>query len=97
MGELLRQMVELKKAGLAAERIAFSFMKHRVQPLMKRDHYGYEYTGSDDNSRFTSEDIPGELVMERLKRIFKNLEGIPVVVLEFFAGKPSKPVSSHSL
>lgn len=36
----------------------------RVQPLMKRDHYGYEYTGSDDNSRFTTEEISDELVMQ---------------------------------
>jgi hypothetical protein len=31
---------------LTAERVAFSFMKRRIQPLMQREHLGFEYTGA---------------------------------------------------
>ena len=71
--ELLQRIAELKKAGLTAERVAFSFMKRRIQPLMKRHHYGYEYTSSDDDSRFTNEEISSDAVMERVNKIFQNM------------------------
>jgi hypothetical protein len=43
--ELLAQIKALREAGLRAEHVSFSFMKHRVQPLMARDTLGFEYTG----------------------------------------------------
>jgi hypothetical protein len=41
---LLEKIVALRTTGLRAEHVAFSFMKRRIQPLMARDHLGYEYT-----------------------------------------------------
>jgi hypothetical protein len=38
--ELLARIKALREAGLRAEHVAFSFMKHRVQPLMARDTLG---------------------------------------------------------
>ena len=79
--ELLRRIAELKKAGLTAKRVAFSFFKRRVHPLMKMHHYGYEYTGSDDDSRFTKEEISADAVMEQLGKIFRNMPaGVPAAL-----------------
>lgn len=57
-----------EEGQLIVERVAFSFMKRHIQPLMKTHHYGYEYTGSDDVSRFTKEEISADAVMERLEK-----------------------------
>jgi hypothetical protein len=38
--ELLARIKALREAGLRAEHVAFSFMKHSVQPLMARDTLG---------------------------------------------------------
>ena len=64
--DLLEKIVKLKQKGLTAERVAFSFMKRRIQPLMKRENLGYEYTGLDDTLRMTVDDICDDLIMERL-------------------------------
>jgi hypothetical protein len=44
--ELLAKIAQKKAQGLTAERVAFSFMKRRIQPLMQREHLGFEYTGA---------------------------------------------------
>jgi len=76
----------------------FSFMKHRIQPLMKRHHYGYEYTGSDDDSRFTNEEINSDAVMERLDKSFKNMpSGVSAATVpEYSAERPPKRTLSVS-
>jgi hypothetical protein len=55
--ELLQKIKALRKAGLRAEHVAFSFMKRRVQPLMARDTLGYQYTSDDDTSRMPGGEI----------------------------------------
>ena len=91
--DLLKKITELKQKGLTTERVAFSFMKRRIQPLMKRKNLSYEYTSLDDASRI--DDICDDLIMERLQKIFKNLEGIPAAVEEYSAANPPKPISSR--
>jgi hypothetical protein len=39
--ELLARIKAIREVGLRAEHVAFSFMKHRVQPLMARDTLGF--------------------------------------------------------
>jgi hypothetical protein len=63
----------LRDAGLRAEHVAFSFMKRRVQPLMVRDTLRYQYTGDDDTSRLPSNEVDDEDIVERLRRIFKDM------------------------
>ena len=83
--ELLKRIKELKNKGLIAERVAFSFMKRRIQPLMKREHLGYEYSGLDDASRMSADDISNDVVMERLQKVFKNLDGMPAGTVEEYS------------
>lgn len=82
-----------KAQGLTMERVAFSFMKQRIQPLMQWEHVGFEYTRADDGSRLSAKEISDYLMMERLQKIFKNLHGIPTVVPEFNASSPPHLVS----
>ena len=95
--ELLAKIAQKKAQGLTAERVAFSFMKRRVQPLMQREHLGFEYTGADDGSRLSAEEISDDLVMERLQKIFKNLHGIPAAVREYSADNPPCMVGFQEL
>jgi hypothetical protein len=73
LSALLEKVKALRKARLRAEHVAFSFMKRRIQPLMARDHLGYEYTVVDDTSRLLEEEVDDELIVERLGRIFKDM------------------------
>jgi hypothetical protein len=63
----------LREAGLRAEHVAFSFMKHRVQPLMARDTLGFEYTSDDDTSRMPRDEVNDDDIVDRLARIFKDM------------------------
>jgi hypothetical protein len=71
--ELLAKIKALREAGLRAEHMAFSFMKHRVQPLMARDTLGYEYTGDDDTSQMPGDEVDDDDIVNRLGRIFKDM------------------------
>jgi hypothetical protein len=93
---LLEKLKALRKAGLRAEHVAFSFIKRRIQPLMARDHLGYEYTRVDDTSRMPGEEIDDKLIVRRLGKIFKDMPPYtPCLVEEYSASRPVKKVSSH--
>ena len=88
---MLARIAALKKKGLTTKRVAFSFMKRRIQTLMERVHLGYEYTGDDDESRMATGPLSNDLIMEQLARMFKGLKAdVPKAVLEFSAARPPK-------
>jgi hypothetical protein len=94
--DLLARIKALREAGLRAEHMAFSFMKHRVQPLMARDTLGYEYTGNDDTSRMPGDEVDDDNIIDRLARIFKDMPAYtPCPVPEYSAARPPKEVSSR--
>jgi hypothetical protein len=96
--ELLARIKVLREAGLRAEHVAFSFMKHRVQPLMARDTLGFEYTGDDDTSRMPGDEVGNDDIVDRLTRIFKDMPPYTTCpVSEYSAARPPKEVSSRSL
>jgi hypothetical protein len=70
--ELLARIKALREAGMRAEHVAFSFMKHRVQPLMARDTLGFEYTGDDNTSRMPGDEVDNNDIVDRLAQIFKG-------------------------
>jgi hypothetical protein len=94
--ELLARIKALREAELRAEHVAFSFMKHRVQPLMARDTLGYEYTGDDDTSRMLGDEVDDDDIVDRLARIFKDMPAYsPCPVPEYSAARPPKEVSNR--
>jgi hypothetical protein len=76
----LARIKVLREAGLRAEHVAFSFMKHRVQPLMARDTLGFEYTGDNDTSRMPGGEADDDDIVDRLTRIFKSRMPCPGVL-----------------
>jgi hypothetical protein len=81
---------------MRAERVAFSFMKRRVQPLMARDTLGYQYTSDEDTSRMLGNEVDDEDIVERLGRIFKDMPPYtPCPFPEYSAACPSNEVSSR--
>jgi hypothetical protein len=95
--ELLAKIRVLRKAGLRAEHMAFSFMKRRVQPLMARDTLDYQYTGEGDSSRMPGGEIDDDDIIDRLGRIFKDMPAYtPCPVLEYSAARPPDEVSSRT-
>jgi hypothetical protein len=95
--ELLVRIKALREAGLRAEHVAFSFMKHRVQPLMARDTLGYEYNGDDDTSQMPGDEVDDDNIVDRLAQIFKDMPPYTACpVLEYSAARPPKEVSSRT-
>lgn len=75
--DLLKKIADLKEQGMTGVAVARSFLKRRVQPLQLRTTPGYEYSGLDDPSRMSSEDISDEEVGVRLSRTFRELDDTP--------------------
>jgi hypothetical protein len=95
--ELLAKIKALREAGLRAEHVAFSFMKRRVQPLMARNTLCYLYTGDDDSSRMSGDEIDNDDIVDRLGRIFKDMPAYrPCPVPEYSAARPTNEVSSRT-
>jgi hypothetical protein len=96
--ELLAKIKALRKAGLRAEHVAFSFMKRRVQPLMARDTLGYQYTDEGDSSRMRGGKIDDDDdIIDRLGRIFKDMPAYTnCPVPEYSVAHPPNEVSSHT-
>jgi hypothetical protein len=94
--QLLAKIKALREAGLRAEHVAFSFMKRRVQPLMARDTFGYQYTGDGDSSRMPGGEVDDDIV-DRLGRIFKDMPAYTLCpVPEYSAARPPNEVSSRT-
>jgi hypothetical protein len=94
--ELLARIKVLREAGLRAEHVAFSFMKHMVQPLMARNTLGYEYTGDDDTSRISGDEVDDDDIVDRLVWIFKDMSVYtPCPVPDFSAARPPKEVRNR--
>jgi hypothetical protein len=60
----------LKLQGLTGVSIVASFIRRRVQPLMLRDHFGFEYTGPEDSSRVVpKEELAESEVLRQLQKL----------------------------
>ena len=51
---LMREVVRLKKAGLDVMDLIALFVSRRVQPLQARARRMWEYTGTDDDTRYSN-------------------------------------------
>jgi hypothetical protein len=71
--EMMKKIKALREAGLRAEHVSFNFMKRRVQPLMGPDTLRYQYTGDEDSSRMSGNEVDDDDIIERLGKIFKDM------------------------
>ena len=90
---LLTRISLLKQASLTGNGIVASFLHRRVQPLMQRVHFGFEYTGSPDPSRLILDvELSEEIVLEQLGRILSGVSVMPARVDEYDAAHPPPEV-----
>ena len=73
----MHRIVVLKNNGVTGAMVAFSLLGRQIQPLQKRCHAGFEYSGLDDPSRFSSEVIHPNEAMAILNDLFEGVESVP--------------------
>jgi hypothetical protein len=95
--ELLDIIEAQKKKGVTGASVMFAFYKRRVQPIQQHHHLGFEYTGPADPSRMCAEDLPDEVVLQRVQRVLLDVDAMPYVPTLFSAQNPPKPVSIRLL
>ena len=57
--------------------VAFSWLGRQIQPLQKRCHPGFEYSGLDEPSQFSSEVIHPNEAIAILNDIFEGVDSVP--------------------
>ena len=73
--------------------IVASFLRRRVQPLMQRVHYGFEYTGPSYPSRLVADaELTEEMILECLGRILGGVFVMPAQVDEYDVAHPPPAV-----
>lgn len=80
---LLQRIRTLSALGLTGNGVIASFIRRQVQPLREREHFGFEYTGSNDPSRLPQVDgfeLFEDIVENRLRKIVKDVPVMPVRV-----------------
>ena len=74
--------------------IVSSFLHRHVQPLKERENFGFEYSGADDSSRMVPAlELTVEEVLERLQKMLKGANVVPLTVSEFSANNLPLAVS----
>ena len=88
----------MQQLSLTGNCIVASFLRRRVQPLMQRVHYGFEYTGPSDPSRLVADaELTEEMILERLERILGGVSVMPARVDEYDAAHPPPAVCGNLL
>jgi len=72
----LQRIAVLKNKGVTGAMVAFSWLGRQIQPLQKRCHAGFEYSGLDDPSRFSSKVIHPNEAMAILNDLFEGVESM---------------------
>jgi hypothetical protein len=69
---LTNKVNRLKEKGLMGVYVAAHWLARRVQPLKKQVHSGWEYSGLQDPTRETRENITPELLVKHLGELFQD-------------------------
>ena len=64
----------------------------RVQPLQRRVHLAFEYTGEEDPTRYTREKISEDDLEGRVAALLKNVDWRPCLSGAFRAGRRPREV-----
>lgn len=73
----VNQIKALKNRGLNGVTVVASFMRRQIQPLQQRQHYGFEYTGTTDPARVTTEELSDADLLERLQHVLAGVSALP--------------------
>ena len=92
MGELLTRIAERRREGVTGATVVSSWLRRQIQPLQSRIHSGFEYTGLQDPSRFSSEETSQDEAMVLLHNLFEAVSTIPVLPELFHVNNPPNQV-----
>jgi hypothetical protein len=70
VADLIDRVNLLKEKGLIGMCMAAHWLAHRVEPLKKQVHSGWEYSGLQDLTRETQEKMTSELLLKHLGEMF---------------------------
>ena len=96
VSELLERIAVLRQNILTGEAVIFDWMNRRIQPLQARESLGFQYQGTADSSRYSKEEISNDVAFNRVQRLLKNVNEIPVVPGTFSAANPPNQVLDKS-
>ncbi|RLM52822.1 hypothetical protein C2845_PMPSC055421 [Panicum miliaceum] len=91
VNELLDLIRAQKETGVTGASVLASMYKRCIMPLQKRCRFGFEYLGSSDPSRLSSEILPPETAIDCVRRVLLDVNTVPYVPKLFSAGNPPNP------
>jgi hypothetical protein len=74
---LAARVSELKGLDFTRVSVATNWLAHRVTPLKKQVHLGWEYCGVQDPTQESGNNIKANKLVELLKEMFQNTNSWP--------------------
>jgi hypothetical protein len=90
--ELLESICSLRKKQVTAASVFKNWMQHGIQPLQKREHFGFQYEGTQDESRLSAEAVDSSSTLRVVWSIFPDQLSVPYVPRVFRASNPHPEV-----
>ena len=92
MDELLELNVSLREKHVTAVSVLKNYKQHGIQPLQKRKHFGFQYEGTQDESRLSAEAVDSSSTLRVVWSIFPDQLSVPYVPRVFRASNPPPEV-----
>ena len=89
LGEIEKVKADHRVCGASV--IAHWSMR-RIQPLQRRVHLGFQYTGGMDPSRYSRSKITEDDLKDRVMQLLKNVAGTANIAGTFSAGRRPREV-----
>jgi hypothetical protein len=90
--DLLKRIADLRQRHITGEAVIFDWMNQRIQPLLARETFGFQYQRTSDPLRYSDKDISNREVVSRVQRLLKKVEHVPLIPDTFSASNPPKQV-----
>jgi len=92
MDELLELIVSLREKHVIAVSVLKNYKQHGIQPLQKRECFGFQYEGTQDESRLSVETTDAATTLRVIQKIFPDQLLVPFVPRVFRASNPPSHV-----
>ncbi|RLM54317.1 transposon protein, putative, unclassified [Panicum miliaceum] len=93
VNELHTKIKELRDEGFTGALVVYSWIGRRIQPLQQCTHFGFEYMGLKDPSRFSTEQIHQAEAVRRVSQVLLDAETVRYMPSKLFTIKnPPKQV-----
>ena len=90
--ELIELIASLREKRVTAALVFKNWMQRGIQPLQKRKHFGFQYEGTQDESRLSAEVTDSTTTLKVIQSIFPDQLSVPYVPTVFRARNPPSQV-----